>query len=33
MIARMTSEHVKEAANRYLDGKQLFQAVLLPEKK
>ena len=29
----MTSENVKAAARRFLDGKQLFQAVMMPEKK
>ena len=32
MIARMTSDNVKAAAKRYLDAKEYFQAVLLPEK-
>jgi zinc protease len=29
---RMTSDNVKAAAKRYLDGKNMFQAVLVPEK-
>ena len=32
MIARMTSDNVKAAAKRYLDPKQYYQAVMLPEK-
>ena len=31
VLARMTPEHVKAAARKYLDGKQQFQAVMLPE--
>jgi zinc protease len=31
VVARMTSDNVKAAAKRYLDAKQYFQAVLLPE--
>jgi hypothetical protein len=30
MIARMTGDHVKAAAKRYLDGKQYFEATMLP---
>ncbi|MCW5806043.1 MAG: insulinase family protein [Deltaproteobacteria bacterium] len=30
VIARMTSDHVKAAAARYLDGRRFFQAVMLP---
>ncbi len=30
MIARMTSDHVKAAARRYLDTRRVFQAVMLP---
>ena len=30
MVARMTSANVKAAARRYLDGKQVYQAVLMP---
>jgi len=30
MLARMTSDNVKAAAKRYLDGKQYFLAVMLP---
>lgn len=30
MTARMTSDNVKAAAKRYLDGKQYYQAVLMP---
>ncbi|MGN6110488.1 MAG: M16 family metallopeptidase [Kofleriaceae bacterium] len=33
MIARMTPEHVKVAAKRYLDRKQFYQAILLPDGK
>jgi zinc protease len=29
---RMTSDNVKAAAKRYLAGKNLFEAVLVPEK-
>jgi zinc protease len=32
VVARITSDNVKAAAKRYLDAKQYFQAVLLPEK-
>jgi len=32
MIARMTKENVQAAAKRYLDGKQYYEAVLLPAK-
>jgi len=32
MIARMTSDNVKAAAKRYLDGKRVYQTVLLPGK-
>ena len=32
MVERATSENVKAAARRYLDAKQYFLAVLLPEK-
>jgi zinc protease len=32
VVARMTSDNVKAAAKKYLDDKQYFQAVLLPEK-
>ena len=32
VIARMTSDNVKASAKKYLDDKQYFQAVLLPEK-
>ena len=32
MLARMTPEYVKAAAKRYLDGKQLYQSVLMPSK-
>ncbi|HET7506280.1 MAG TPA: insulinase family protein [Kofleriaceae bacterium] len=32
MIARMTSDNVKAAARRYLDGKQYYEPVLLPAK-
>ncbi len=30
MLARMTSDNVKTAAKKYLDGKQYYQAVLMP---
>jgi zinc protease len=30
MVARMTTDNVKAAARRFLDGKQVFQAVMLP---
>jgi zinc protease len=30
MIARMTPDHVKAAARHYLDGKQYYEAVMLP---
>jgi zinc protease len=30
MLARMTSDHVKAAAKRYLDGKQYYEAQMLP---
>ncbi|MBA3393345.1 MAG: insulinase family protein [Deltaproteobacteria bacterium] len=30
MIARMTSDHVKAAAKRFLDGKHVYQAVMVP---
>ncbi|MDQ3366692.1 MAG: insulinase family protein [Myxococcota bacterium] len=32
MTARMTTEHVKAAAKRFLDGKQYYQAVMVPAK-
>jgi zinc protease len=32
MISRMTSDHVKAAAGRFLDGKRVFRAILLPGK-
>jgi zinc protease len=32
MLARITSDHMKDAAKRYLDAKQYFEAVLLPAK-
>lgn len=31
VVARMTSDHVRAAAKRYLDPRQYFRAVLLPE--
>jgi zinc protease len=33
MLARMTVDNVKAAAKRFLDGKQLYQSVLLPTKE
>jgi len=33
LLARMTSDNVKAAAKHYLDGKQYYQAVLLPAAK
>jgi zinc protease len=32
MVARMTSDNVKAAAQRYLDGKRVYRAILLPGK-
>lgn len=32
VVARMTSEHVKAAARRFLDGKRTYRAILLPGK-
>ena len=32
MIARMTPDHVKAAAKRFLDGKRVYRAILLPGK-
>ena len=32
VVARMTSDHVKAAAKRFLDAKQYYQAVMLPAK-
>jgi len=32
MVNRMTNDNLKAAAKKYLDSKQLFRAVLLPEK-
>jgi len=32
MVARMTSDNVKAAAQRFLDGKRMYRAILLPGK-
>jgi len=32
MLARMTTENVKVSAKRFLDGKQLYQSILMPSK-
>jgi hypothetical protein len=33
VLARMTSDNVKAAAARFLDGKRTYQAVMLPGKQ
>ncbi|MBA2540875.1 MAG: hypothetical protein H0V17_14645 [Deltaproteobacteria bacterium] len=33
MLKRMTSDNVKASAKKYIDGKRLYQAIMLPAKK